>query len=447
MTPVDELLKLLGQLGDSAGDAVNLGLSVAAQSVFDTAMQQIWTSALFVLRNVLEFIDKMSVFTVSTTSGPVSVLWPLMLWISGLLALALFFWQIVVTVLRGGRGFFRLIAGPAQYGVALAAAVGLVAAFLAAADGLTTAVLQYGLHSDKFADALHAMNFPDAASDTIKAAVLGLFGIAGTFPAAFGLGFEMVLREASIYIVVVTIPLLAAGLLARATTSWFWKGCRIILALVFVKPGIALVIVVGVAVEGGAQGFAGLLAGTMILLISLWTPFVLFKLFAFVDPRTESGEALRDALADAGANSYGPDSIPGRLGGSLMDKLKDRLSRRPEEDDDEDGDSDDTQELANVERFAEAGGGDEADDDPSPFDDEDSPSEHVGEPDGEAEAEEETDHADGDEEPGPVSPPADGEPEMPGLLENSSLGAGDESGGGDDDGPDEGAAAGSAVVL
>ncbi|WP_329060464.1 hypothetical protein [Amycolatopsis sp. NBC_01480] len=363
MNPLD-WLKLLGQLGDSAGEAAKQGLTVATQSVFDSIMLGIWTGALFVLRNVLEFIDWMSVFTVSTTDGPVSVLWPLMVWISGALAMGLFFWQLIVTVLRGGRGFVRLISGPIQYGVALSVTVGIVAAFLAAADGVTTAVLQYGLHSDKFADALHGLNFPDGVSDTIKAIVLGLFGITGAFPAAFGLGFEMVLRQASIYVVVATVPLLAAGLLAGATAGWFWKGSRIILALVFTKPGIALVIVIGVAVEGGAQGFFGLLSGVMILLISLWTPFVLFKLFAFVDPRTEAGGALRDSLADVGAHGYGSDSVPGEVGGNALDSVKDRIKKKLTgggEDGDDDAGANDDQEQANLDRFSDDAPDDDTD--------------------------------------------------------------------------------------
>ncbi|WP_432854954.1 hypothetical protein ACQPXB_21260 [Amycolatopsis sp. CA-161197] len=369
MNPLD-WLRGLGNLGEAAGDAASRGLAVAAGNAFDWIMQQIWSSALFVLRNVLEFIDKLTVFTVSKTDGPVSILWPFMLWVSGALAMGLFFWQLIVTVLRGGRGFVRLVSGPIQYGVTLAVSVGVVAAFLAVADELTTAILQFGLHSDKFADALHGLNLPDPASDTLKAAVLGLFGLAGTFPAAFGLGFEMVLREASIYIVVITIPLLAAGLVARATSKWFWKGCRVLLALIFLKPAIALVIAVGVAVEGGAQGFVGLVAGTMVLLISLWTPFVLFRLFAFVDPNTEAGDAIRDAAADAGAHPYGPDSLPSQVGSNVLDNLKDWLRQRGNDDEGDEDDANNTQEQANVDRFEQGADSASEDDEPIPEDDE-----------------------------------------------------------------------------
>lgn len=451
MNPLD-WLKLLGQLGDTAGEAAKQGLTVATQSVFDSIMLGIWTGALFVLRNVLEFIDWMSVFTVSTTDGPVSILWPLMVWISGALAMGLFFWQLIVTVLRGGRGFVRLISGPIQYGVALSVTVGIVAAFLAAADGLTTAVLQYGLHSDKFADALHGLNFPDGVSDTIKAVVLGLFGITGAFPAGFGLGFEMVLRQASIYVVVVTVPVLAAGLLAGATAGWFWKGSRIILALVFTKPGIALVIVIGVAVEGGAQGFFGLLSGIMILLISLWTPFVLFKLFAFVDPRTEAGGALRGSLADVGAHGYGPDSVPGELGGNALGKAKDRLKKKLQgggKDGDDDAEANEDQEQANVDRFS-ADSNDVPSDDTDIPDDPGAPEPAPPEPDDapeqDAEAEDPSGSAAGGDPPDDPPPPEPPDDDTRPPPEDPGPGPGGPPGH-DDDGGDSGPAVETAVVL
>ena len=67
------------------------------------------------LRGAFGLADQFSIFTVSTMDGPVGALRPMMLWISGILALGLFFRQIVTTMLHGGRGFLRLIGGPVQY--------------------------------------------------------------------------------------------------------------------------------------------------------------------------------------------------------------------------------------------------------------------------------------------------------------------------------------------
>lgn len=347
MNPIDWLTQL-GTLGKLAGGVASKGLSVAAGNVFDSIMEALWGSGLTVLQLVLEGVDLYSRFTVSTTDGPVGVVWPVMLWISGVLALGLFFWQIMSAVLRGGRGFTRLLLGPMQYCVALAASVGIVVALLMAADGLTTFLLNYGLHTDRFADAMHALNFPDGASKALTAVVLGVSAILGTFPAGFGMAFEMILRQAGIQVIVATIPILAAGLLANTTARWFWKGVRGLLALIFLKPAIALVIVIGVATVAGRQGLFGLLSGIVTLLLALFMPIVLFKLFSFIDPN--AGGDLRGEMADLGAQTYGTDSVPSKQLGNMFGKAKNAWQDWRSGSDD-DGDENDAQETANDERF------------------------------------------------------------------------------------------------
>ncbi|WP_116200858.1 hypothetical protein [Amycolatopsis circi] len=348
MNPIDWLTQL-GTLGKLAGGVASKGLAVAAGNVFDSIMQGLWGSGLTVLQLVLEGVDAYSRFTVSKTDGPIGVVWPFMLWISGVLALGLFFWQIISAVLRGGRGFTRLVLGPMQYCVALAVSVGIVAALLASADGLTTFLLGYGLHSDRFADAMHVLNFPDTVSKALNAVILGVSAVLGTFPAGFGMAFEMILRQAGIDVIVATIPILAAGLLANTTSRWFWKGVRGLLALIFLKPAIALVIVIGVATVAGRQGLFGLLSGIVTLLLALFMPIVLFKLFSFIDPN--AGGDLRGEMSDLGADTYGPDSLPANQLGNMFDKLKKAWQDWRSGSGDDDGDEDNAQENANDERF------------------------------------------------------------------------------------------------
>ncbi|KAA9163964.1 hypothetical protein FPZ12_008000 [Amycolatopsis acidicola] len=339
MNPGD-WLKLFGQLGDLAGEEVK----AQATGVFEGIMLGIWDAGLWILRTAFHLADQFSVFTVSTTEGPVSVLWPLVLWISGVLALGLFFWNMIVTVLRGGRGFARLVSGPFQYGVALSVTVGMTSAFLASADALTDAILDYGLHAHRFEDALNMTGLTDALSDSVKAVVLGLASIFGLVPAGIGYVIEMLFREAAIYILVATVPVTAAGLLARVSASWFWTCVRWLLAAIAMKPVLAFTIVLGVAIEGGAQGTSGLLVGVAVLLVSLIVPFVLFKLFAFVDPNSDAGATFRDTLQSAGADSYGKDSPSGKAASAGWKTATG-------------GDDafDDGQETANTDRFDTAG--------------------------------------------------------------------------------------------
>lgn len=299
------------------GGALGGAIKDMIASAFEAAMTAIWDASLAVLRGAFTLADKFSVFSVDTRTGPIAILWPMMLWISGVLALGLFFWQLIMTNLRGGRGFLRLIGGPVQYGIALSVTVGLVASFLAAVDGLTDGILRYGLQSANFTDALEHTTFGDTAVDGIKAVVLGICALVGVIPAAIGYVLEMLFREAAIYVLVATIPITAAGLLANVTASWFWRTCRWLLACIAMKPVLALTLVLGVAIAGGSDGLSGLLAGVGVLVISLFAPFVLFRLFAFVDPNTDAGGAFRDALSGAGVDSYGPNNPASMAAGAL----------------------------------------------------------------------------------------------------------------------------------
>jgi len=290
------------------GGTMGVEIQAMIASAFEAAMQAIWLASLSLLLGAFSLADKFSAFSVDTRTGPISVLWPMMLWISGVMALGLFFWQLIVTNLRGGRGFLRLVGGPVQYGIALAVTVGLVAAFLAGVDGLTNGILEYGLQSKNFSDALTHTSFGDGAVDGVKSIVLGICALVGVIPAAIGYILEMLFREAATYVLVATVPVTAAGLLANITAHWFWLACRWLLACISMQPALALALVLGVAISGGSKGLSGLLAGVGVLIISLFFPFVLFRLFAFVDPNSDAGAAFRDALSGIGVNSYGANN-------------------------------------------------------------------------------------------------------------------------------------------
>lgn len=311
--PVTPTLSPFSILGDSLGDELKSMIA----SAFEAAMTAIWTASLSVLKAAFSLADEFSTFTVSTTDGPLKVLWPLMLWISGILALGLFFWQLAITNLHGGRGFMRLVGGPMQYGIALAMTVGMTAAFLTAVDALTQAILSYGLNAQTFTDAYGHTSLSGAAQSVGDAVVLGICAFIGVIPSSIGYVIEMLFREAAIDVLVGVIPIVAAGLLANMTAHWFWRTVRWLLAAIAMKPVLALALVIGVAVAGGAKGIGGLLAGVGVLLVSLFCPFVLFRLFAFVDPNTDAGAGFRDALSGLGISSYGAQNAALQAAGAL----------------------------------------------------------------------------------------------------------------------------------
>lgn len=59
------------------------------------------------------------------------------------------------------------------------------------------------------------------------------------------------------------------------------------------------------------EGLTNLLAGAGILYMAVFTPFAVFRLFAFVDPTTDAGASFRDWLHGLGVDSHG-DPLAGQ---------------------------------------------------------------------------------------------------------------------------------------
>ncbi|MBC3189529.1 hypothetical protein H7X46_00400 [Pseudonocardia sp. C8] len=302
-------------VGDAVGDAVG---SVAA-SAFDAAMQKVWDAGVWVLKGGFTLADDVSRVDANAVMGGqgAGALWPSMLWLSATIALGLFFYQLTAVALRGGRGMFRAFTGPAQFGIAIAVTTGTVATLLTASDELTTMFLRTGLDSTNFAAVLDNPDVsarvgenPDLGDveDGIRSMLLGLAAVFGIIPAGIGFALQMIFRQAAILVLVATIPICAAGLVADSTASWFWRAARWILAAIVMKPALALVLVIGVNIMGRAQGVAGLLAGTAVLLVALFCPMVVYRLLAFVDPGTGAGMAVRSRGGAREASEPGSDS-------------------------------------------------------------------------------------------------------------------------------------------
>ncbi len=305
-------------------------LTSFAAALIDQIMKAIWAAAMWLLRSAFALMDSIGGFRDGSTlvdatgrpspAAPYYALWPTLVWIGGAVAVGLFLWQLTLTMIRGGAGFWRVASGPAAYGVATALTLGGVAALVGAAEGLTTLLLQRGLAADNFRTILDHPNLAfsdspalDSSLDaTARAVLLGMIALFGVVPAAIGFLLQMLFRQAVIVVLIATVPITAAGLLANTTASWFWRSMRWMLAAILMKPALALVLVIGVnMLSGPASGIGGLLAGAGVLLISLFCPLVLFRLLAFVETGIGADGSARFGLApgagsagQAQANSY-----------------------------------------------------------------------------------------------------------------------------------------------
>lgn len=294
-------------LGDKANETLADG--------FTSMMMGLWSAGMWLLKAAFSLIDS---FTPNVNDPDLAKLYSVTLWIGLVIALIVAFGQIGLAVLRqDGRGFGTLLAGVVQYGVVVACWVGVCAGIITGTSGLAKAILHTLLGVDSFSGYAAGDGFVDTVSGTVQAATLGVCALFVVIPAAFGHIVIMLVRSAALLVLTATMPIAAAGALSEGTKSWMWKSIRWFLACALMEPLLALVLGLGtqfawagmpdgtgaqMGADGSstAQNIGVSVVGSVILLVSCFTPLVLFRLLAFVDPGTASGASFRSTMSTNG---------------------------------------------------------------------------------------------------------------------------------------------------
>jgi|GEM_PF-1623478 len=302
---------------DIIGQSLGGSLADVAESAFNQAMRTLWDFSLSLLKGVLGVIDHLTVPNLDPTAGPLSAVMPATIWVGAVLLVLLSFVQLGKAAMTGGSGLLHLFKGIGQCVAITACALGLLTTLVTAADAAARGIMSAGLHTSSW-QGITAANAPwQNAVHGVSGAGLGLIALLGVLPAAIGLMVAALVREASILVIAATIPILAAGLVAEATARWFWTGLRWMFALIMLTPAVAIVISIGFKLAASASAGAGTgpqtsdagqqavtaFIGAAVLLISVFCPLALFKLFAFMDPGTPSGHSLRTSLSEFGSGS------------------------------------------------------------------------------------------------------------------------------------------------
>lgn len=303
-------------LGDRAKETLADG--------FTSMMMGLWSAGMWLLATAFSLIDS---FTPNVNDPDLTKLYSVTLWVGLVVALVVAFGQIGLAVLRqDGRGFGTLVSGVVQYGVVVACWVGVAAGIITGTSGLARGILQTLLGVDSFSGYAAGDGFVDSVSGTVQATTLGVCALFVVIPAAFGHIVIMLVRSAALLMLTATMPIAAAGALSEGTKSWMWKSIRWFLACALMEPLLALVLGLGTqfawagmpddaAADGlsTAQNIGVSVVGSVILLVSCFTPLVLFRLLAFVDPGTASGASFRSTMS---ANGGAAGLLRGRAHGS-----------------------------------------------------------------------------------------------------------------------------------
>ena len=294
-------LNPLEWLGDAASEAVG--------EAWTSAMVASWSSALWVLNTAFRGVDAATTPDLST-GGPMGSVYPYTFGIGLTIALIMGFVQIGAAAFRrDGQSLGRLLVGVLQFGAVWLGYVGVAAALVTAAAGLTQGLLHELLGIDSFAGYQPGADWPRQVTDTVTASVLGICAWLLIWPAAIIYLLLMLVREASLMLLAATSPIAAAGLLSDVGRAWFWKSLRWFISALLIAPLSALVLGIGQKITESVVSGAGqsteaavgmAVVGGVIILIGALCPFIVFRLLAFVDPGTSSGAAMRASMASQG---------------------------------------------------------------------------------------------------------------------------------------------------
>lgn len=308
---------------NDVGDAVKQG----AADGWTAIMISLWQTGLWLLDVAFLILDR---FVTPDVADPgLRHLYGVSLWISLAMAGLLACGQIVLALVRrDGATLGRLIGGMAQYGLVVTCWIAVCAGVIWATGGLAQGLLDTLLDTKDFHGYSATAGFPTKVTGAAAATALGMTSLFLLFPAAIGYILIMLVREAALLVIVATLPIAAAGLFSDATRAWFWKAVRWFLAASLIAPMLALVLGIGVQITRAAfpdgpdkenlqlfgtatqievastESAVGMaVVGSVILFIGCFSPMVLFRLMAFVDPGTGSGASLRATMAANGGVS------------------------------------------------------------------------------------------------------------------------------------------------
>jgi len=289
----------------------------AATDTWKAAMIGLWTAGVWLLQLAFKLIDAFTTPDVSPT-GPLAAVLPTTLWLGLFVVSITMALQLAVAILRrDGKSLGRIVIGVCQFGVVWVGYLAVTGLLIAAASGLTTGLLSSMLHIPSWSAYAASNTWPRQLEDTGAASVLGLSALFLLIPASFAYVLIMLVREASLILLLATAPIAAAGLVNDTTKMWFWKTLRWFLASLLIAPAAALILGVGTSLSNGVISGAGTdtvaaagtaVVGCVLVMIGAVCPMTLFKLLAFVDPGTGSGAAMRQSMTDAGG-------LGGLLGG------------------------------------------------------------------------------------------------------------------------------------
>jgi hypothetical protein len=323
-------LPVVGNVCDAVAGAVTKVAAEAGEFVMRGVTAWVTNAAVWVTGKVGELIEKTS--SPDLRAGWFEGQYGTMVAVAGALALLMLLLAVMQCVIRQDIGMLvRAAFGylPMAFilaGVAIAGA-GLLVAIT---DDMSSAVV--GSLGTEQSD-----NLLQAVGDAYKSALdedsgIPLFGVfLGAIILALGafvLWLEMIIRDAAIYICVFFLPLTFVAMVWPATGRWARRLVELLVAIILAKFVIVSILTLATAaiantgvVNGEANTFEQMLAGSALLVLAAWSPFALLRMIPAMELAAANVTSQRSTVSTA-AGSAGIHSPA-----SYLRQAMDRRSR------------------------------------------------------------------------------------------------------------------------
>jgi hypothetical protein len=297
-----------------------------ANSIFDQ-LAQWWADA---FKTMMDSFSKgfLKAGDISISQFQQSGLWKLEVAVGATIAAGSMVWAGARAAwTRRGEAIATALTGLVKAVLATSMVFAVVTVLMGVADGLTQAVMQASAGtSDGFASKLSGLaNLSGLGGST---ALVFFFGLVGVIITAI-LWVEMLIRSAGIVIVTMSTPIGAGGLVNEQTAGWWRKLVSAELALIFVKPVIALVLAVGFTVAGNGTGVQGVIVGFMILAAAAFAWPVIIRLFSFFELELTGAGAALGFAGGLAAQAFGNRSSGGLPLWQSMEQASSRAGGGP----------------------------------------------------------------------------------------------------------------------
>jgi type IV secretion system protein TrbL len=229
--------------------------------------------------------------------------------IAGVLCLALFVIQVITSVLRrepGGLG--RALSGLVVSFVGSALAIAVTRTLLGVVDALSAGYVQQTLGTNvegigqKFA--FTQLANVQAPAATLLLSLVILIAVVMVWAA-------MMVRKMVLIIAAVLAPLAFAGATADITRAWVRRWIEFVCAMIVSKLLLVIILSIGLAVFNGAgqdgsgvgQSTTQLAAGSLILMMGGFAPWMAMRMFSF------AGDTIHAAHASVGTATAGGHAV------------------------------------------------------------------------------------------------------------------------------------------